>query len=83
MSSAYIAGVSSVLVAWIGRPIRKERQRLARIEAHTAKTGNGFAGHVLDGLDDIKTELRGQGVRLARLEGKFEQHLTDNRGARP
>lgn len=75
---AIIGSLGLIATAWIGRPIRQERRRLARIEAHTEKTGNGFAGHVLEGIDDIKNELRGQGLRLGRLEGAFVQHIAEN-----
>lgn len=76
---ALITALAGVVTAWIARPVRKERARLARIEAHTEKTGNGFAGHVLQGLKEIREEQKTQSSRLYRLEGRLDQFIDDTR----
>jgi imidazoleglycerol phosphate dehydratase HisB len=41
-------------------------------------TGNGFAKHVLDALEEIRVHAHHQGVSSARIETKIDQHIQDH-----
>lgn len=41
-------------------------------------TGNGFAGKVLDGLDDIRADMRGMRADAARDRDALTTHLADH-----
>lgn len=86
-----ISGIVAIAVAWIGRPAQR---RLARIEEHASKTGNGWTSYLDSRLDrlevsleakmDITTERTNQhvkelGVAVARLEGRFNEHVRRDR----
>jgi hypothetical protein len=76
---AAIGAISAILVAWIGRPIRKERERLSRIEENTSKTGNGWTESLDRRLDQMERSITGRldhlGHQVGRVEGRLDEHL--------
>lgn len=85
-----ISGVVAIIVAWINRPNRQQQAASKEILENTRKTGNGWTEHLGDRLDRMETSLEARldltalqtqqqldelKVNVARLEGRFDEHM--------
>ena len=69
LAGSMVAAVGATVTAFVNRPaIKRMEVNAAKTESNTAKTGNGFADRVTDGLQAIQ-------VDVGYLRGKLDAHV--------